>query len=66
MISLREDIAKAIYSREGGLWPEEHEKVVGREQTPWLKLEEWQRDEYRAQSDAVIEVLRARGIIGLA
>ena len=69
---LIEKIARAIYYHEGGLEPDEWEEEFNSEKAHWVKefafqkgrvLEQHERDEYRFQACAVLDVLIRLGVI---
>lgn len=62
---LEEKIAKIIYDFAQGCWPEEHELIFGQPKLEWLKLEEWERDDYRLQARQVIKYLVTGKVEGM-
>lgn len=60
--TLREEIAQAIWAHQGGVAPDEFETVMGKPKGSWDALTEWQRDDYRFEADAVLDVLKKHKI----
>ena len=63
--NLKEEIAQIIFLYEGGIYPDEYEKIMGTKKTNWKKvysyhtseLAEHERDDYRLQARKVLEYL---------
>jgi len=65
---LVERIAEAIYRHRGGISPEEYETIMGKKQRAWKTDAPWdtnpdelcehERDDYRVEARAVLDVLR--------
>jgi hypothetical protein len=54
---LIEQVAEAIYRSEGGMTDEDHKEILGEPRRVWAVLAEWERDGYRAQAKAAMDVI---------
>jgi hypothetical protein len=72
---LIEVVAEVIYRHEAGMTDEEYEESEGKPRRAWKtddpwdssddELNEWERDEYRLQAEAVIRLLKERNLLPL-
>lgn len=62
-LSIKERVARILYSNEGGVPDEVFEQVTGRKRIPWDSLEEYEKDEFLMEADAVVKELRYIGAL---
>lgn len=57
-----EAIAIVLHLYDGGLHPGEYKEAMGIEKTPWEKVSEWKKDEFRLQAKMVVQFLKDHNI----
>lgn len=58
---VKEQVAKILFMFMGGIYPEDFQVAMGIKKPHWDEIPEHERDEYRTQSQKVLEFLDYNG-----